>query len=78
VVMRFVDNRHRVTETYPLNPNGSPAGITGLTNADGRVTIMMPHPERVFRTVTNSWHPDSWGEDSPWMRMFFNARQWGD
>ncbi len=78
VVMRFVDNRHRVTETYPLNPNGSPAGITGLTNADGRVTVMMPHPERVFRTVTNSWHPDSWGEDSPWMRMFFNARQWVD
>ena len=78
VVMRFVDNRHRVTETYPLNPNGSPAGITGLTNADGRVTVMMPHPERVFRTVTNSWHPGSWGEDSPWMRMFFNARLWVD
>ncbi len=78
VIMRFVDNRHQVTETYPLNPNGSPAGVTGLTNADGRFTIMMPHPERVFRTVTNSWHPESWGEDSPWMRMFFNARLWVD
>ena len=78
VVMRFVDNRHRVTETYPLNPNGSPAGITGLTNADGRFTIMMPHPERVFRSVTNSWHPGTWDEDGPWMRMFFNARRWVD
>ncbi len=76
VAMRFVDNRHRVSETYPLNPNGSPAGITGLTNADGRVTVMMPHPERVFRSVTQSWHPADWGEDSPWMRLFYNARTW--
>lgn len=74
VALRYVDNWGKVTETYPANPNGSPAGITGLTNDDGRVTIMMPHPERVFRTVANSWHPDEWGEDSPWMRMFRNAR----
>jgi len=74
VALRYVDNWGKVTETYPANPNGSPAGITGLTNSDGRVTIMMPHPERVFRTVSNSWHPDEWGEDSPWMRMFRNAR----
>lgn len=74
VAMRFIDNWGKVTENYPANPNGSPAGITGLTNSDGRVTIMMPHPERVFRTVSNSWHPDGWGEDSAWMRMFRNAR----
>ena len=61
---------------YPLNPNGSPEGITGLTTADGRFTILMPHPERVFRTVQNSWHPEDWGEDGPWMRMFRNARKW--
>jgi len=73
---RFVDNFHQVTEQYPLNPNGSPHGITGITTPDGRVTLMMPHPERVFRTVTNSWHPEGWGEDGPWMRMFRNARLW--
>ena len=76
VALRFVDNRGAVTETYPGNPNGSPAGITGLTTADGRFTILMPHPERVFRTVQNSWHPDDWGEDGPWMGMFRNARRW--
>jgi phosphoribosylformylglycinamidine synthase len=76
VSLRFVDNHGRVTETYPSNPNGSPLGITGLTSADGRATILMPHPERVFRTVQNSWHPDDWGEDSGWMRMFRNARVW--
>jgi phosphoribosylformylglycinamidine synthase len=76
VSMRFVDNRGKVTETYPLNPNGSPAGITGLTTADGRVTVVMPHPERVFRSVQMSWVPDGMGEDSPWMRMFRNARGW--
>jgi phosphoribosylformylglycinamidine synthase len=64
------------TETYPLNPNGSPFGITALTTATGRVTIMMPHPERVFRTVQMSWHPENWGEDSPWMKLFYNARVW--
>jgi phosphoribosylformylglycinamidine synthase len=76
VALCFVDNRGVPTETYPLNPNGSPEGITGLTTADGRFTIVMPHPERVFRTVQQSWHPDGWGEDSPWMRMFRNARKW--
>ncbi|MDV2858152.1 phosphoribosylformylglycinamidine synthase [Oceanimonas sp. CAM02] len=75
VVLRFVDNHGQATERYPFNPNGSANGITGLTSEDGRVTIMMPHPERVFRTVANSWHPDNWGEDSGWMRMFRNARK---
>jgi phosphoribosylformylglycinamidine synthase len=74
--LRFVDNRGRATETFPLNTNGSPKGITGLTAADGRVTICMPHPERVFRSVQLSWAPREWGEDSPWMRMFRNARAW--
>jgi phosphoribosylformylglycinamidine synthase len=76
VTWRFTDNRGAPTELYPLNPNGSPQGITGLTTADGRFTIVMPHPERVFRTVLNSWHPDEWGEDGAWMRMFRNARRW--
>ncbi|MEY8200383.1 MAG: phosphoribosylformylglycinamidine synthase, partial [Colwellia sp.] len=75
VSMRYINNYGDVTETYPANPNGSVDGITALTTTDGRVTIMMPHPERVFRTVANSWHPDSWGEDSPWVRMFRNARK---
>ena len=74
IALRYLDNYGQVTESYPQNPNGSPNGITGLTTEDGRVTIMMPHPERVFRTVANSWHPDDWKEDSPWMRMFRNAR----
>jgi len=64
------------TEAYPLNPNGSPFGITALTTTTGRVTILMPHPERVFRTVAMSWHPADWPEDSPWMKMFRNARSW--
>lgn len=76
VALRFVDNHGKVTETYPANPNGSPRGITGLTSRDGRVTIMMPHPERVFRAVQNSWRPDDWNEDAAWMRMFRNARAW--
>jgi phosphoribosylformylglycinamidine synthase len=76
VSLRFVDNHGRVTQTYPANPNGSPQGITGLTSSDGRATVLMPHPERVFRTVQNSWHPADWGEDSGWMRMFRNARVW--
>ena len=71
---RFVDNRGRPAETYPLNPNGSAGGLTAVTTADGRFTALMPHPERVFRTVQLSWHPDGWGEDSPWMRLFRNAR----
>jgi len=78
VALRYVDNHGKVTEAYPANPNGSPRGITGLTSRDGRVTIMMPHPERVFRAVQNSWRPDEWQEDSGWMRMFRNARVWVD
>ncbi|MGS1012018.1 phosphoribosylformylglycinamidine synthase [Rhodanobacter sp. UC4450_H17] len=74
--VRFVDNRGKPTENFPLNTNGSPGGLAGFTAAAGRVTIMMPHPERVFRSVQMSWHPESWGEDSPWMRMFRNARVW--
>jgi phosphoribosylformylglycinamidine synthase len=76
VALRFVDNRGAATELYPLNPNGSPQGTTGLTTPDGRFTILMPHPERVFRSVQNSWRPASWCEDGPWLRMFRNARQW--
>jgi phosphoribosylformylglycinamidine synthase len=76
VALRYTDHYGRPTEAYPFNPNGSPDGIAGLTNADGRFTIMMPHPERVFRTVQHSWSPDDWGEDSPWMRLFRNARRW--
>lgn len=72
---RYVDHNGKVTEQYPLNPNGSPEGITALSNQDGRFTIMMPHPERVMRAVANSWHPDNWREDSPWMRLFRNARK---
>lgn len=78
VALRFVDNHGKVTESYPANPNGSPRGITGLTSRDGRVTIMMPHPERVFRAVQNSWRPEEWSEDAPWLRMFRNARVWVD
>jgi len=76
VAMRWIDNRGQVTETYPFNPNGSPDGITSVTTPDGRFTVLMPHAERVFRTVQHSWHPDGWGEDAPWMRMFRNARKW--
>ena len=74
VSMRSVDNRGNPTEVYPLNPNGSAGGLTGVTTSDGRFTIVMPHPERVFRSVQWSWHPDGWGEDAPWMRVFRNAR----
>ncbi len=76
VIMQFIDNTLDVTTRYPLNPNGSPAGITGVTTVDGRFTAMMPHPERVYRTVQNSWHPEAWQEDSPWIRIFRNARVW--
>lgn len=74
VALKYVDNYGNPTQQYPANPNGSPYAISGLTSEDGRVTIMMPHPERVFRSVANSWTPDEWQEDSPWMRMFRNAR----
>ena len=76
VALRYVDGEGTVASQYPLNPNGSPDGITGLTTTDGRVTILMPHPERTPRTVNLSWAPSSWGEDSPWLRMFRNARVW--
>jgi len=76
VSLRFIDHRGRATVTYPYNCNGSPQGITGLTTADGRVTILMPHPERVHRNVQMSWHPEVAGDASPWMRMFRNARAW--
>jgi len=76
VALRYVDNYGNVTEQYPQNPNGSPTGIAGMSSDDGRVTIMMPHPERVFRAVQNSWAPDEWQEDGAWMRLFRNARVW--
>ena len=73
---RYVDHFGKVTDRYPENPNGSPNGITGLCNRDGRVTLLMPHPERVFRSVQYSWRPREWAEDAPWLRMFRNARAW--
>ena len=76
IAINYIDNYGEATEYFPANPNGSPNGITGLTTIDGRVTIMMPHPERCFRTLQNSWYPDNWGEDGAWMRMFRNARLW--
>jgi phosphoribosylformylglycinamidine synthase len=76
--LRYVDHRGAPTMIYPMNPNGSPGGITGLTTPDGRFTIVMPHPERAFRAVQQSWIPKGWGEDGPWMRMFRNARKWVD
>ena len=76
VAAKYVDNRGKPSEVYPYNPNGSPEGITSLTTPDGRFTVIMPHAERVFRTVAMSWHPAGWGEDSPWMRVFRNARAW--
>ena len=75
VAVRYIDHRGKVTEEYPMNPNGSPNGITSVTTPDGRFTILMPHPERVMRTVSNSWHPEDWGEDSAWCRIFRNARK---
>jgi phosphoribosylformylglycinamidine synthase len=78
IACRFSDGRGNAARLYPANPSGTPAGIAALTTADGRATIMMPHPERVFRTVQNSWHPHDAGEDSGWMRMFRNARVWLD
>jgi phosphoribosylformylglycinamidine synthase len=76
LALRFVDHYGQPTEIYPLNPNGSVAGVTGVCNNDGRFTIMMPHPERVFRSVQHSWCPDDWSEDAPWLRLFRNARRW--
>ena len=76
VCLRYVDNYGAPATRYPSNPNGSPLGIAGLTSSDGRATILMPHPERMFRTIQYSWHPDSWEEQGPWLRMFRNARAW--
>lgn len=78
VALRYVDNYGVATEAYPANPNGSALGMTGFTNADGRITIMMPHPERVYRAVTNSWRPPGWEQDGAWLRIFRNARRWLD
>jgi phosphoribosylformylglycinamidine synthase len=75
LALRYVDHRGRPTETYPLNPNGSPGGATGYTTADGRFTILMPHPERVFRAAQLSWRPDGMHGAGPWLRMFRNARR---
>jgi len=71
---QYVDGEHQVTESYPANPNGAERGLAGMTAADGRVLVMMPHPERVFRAVQNSWRDPLWGEDGPWLRLFRNAR----
>ena len=76
VALRFADGRGQAAGRFPANPNGSEGAVAAVSSADGRVTIMMPHAERVFRTVQNSWHPSGWGEDGPWMRLFRNARVW--
>lgn len=76
IALRYVDYTGQPTEIYPANPNGSPNGITAITTPDGRITILMPHPERVFRTVQFSWHPKEWPKMSPWMQIFRNARYW--
>ena len=75
IALQYVDGQNQVTQTYPLNPNGSPQGIAGVTNADGRVTIMMPHPERVYRAAQMSWKPEDWTEMSGWYRLFAGARK---
>jgi phosphoribosylformylglycinamidine synthase len=74
--LRYINNQGRATEQFPANPNGSPGGITAVTTPDGRFTVMMPHPERVFRAIQHSWRPDDWQEDGPWLRLFRNARRW--
>ena len=76
ISMQYVDHSGIPSETYPHNPNGSQNAAAAICDDTGRITIMMPHPERVFRAVQNSWHPDEWEERSPWMRMFENAREW--
>jgi len=76
IALRYLENDLSVAQRYPANPNGSPLGIAGLASLDGRATIMMPHPERVYRSVQHSWAPAGWGEDAPWLRLFRNARHW--
>ena len=78
LALRYVDSLGNPAEQYPANPNGSAQGVTGFTSRDGRATIMMPHPERVFRVLQNSWIPDDWRrfENGPWYRLFANARRW--
>ncbi|MEQ8516003.1 MAG: phosphoribosylformylglycinamidine synthase subunit PurQ, partial [Chromatocurvus sp.] len=78
VALRYLENDLGVARRYPANPNGSEAGIAGATSRDGRVTIMMPHPERMVRTLQYSWAPPAWGESAPWLRLFRNARRWLD
>ena len=75
VSLRYVDSLGNATQQYPLNPNGSPEAITGVTSKDGRATIMMPHPERNFRAIQHSWKPEEWTEDGAWLRMFRNGRK---
>ena len=75
IALQYVDGQNHVTQTYPLNPNGSPQAIAGVTSTDGRATIMMPHPERVYRTAQMSWQPEGWGDNSAWLHMFVNARK---
>jgi len=78
IAIKYVDHKGKQTQTYPHNPNGSENAVASVCDESGRITIMMPHPERVFRAIQNSWHPNSWKERSPWMRMFENARKWVD
>ena len=78
MTLQYVDHRDRPTQAYPFNPNGSESGLAGLCSADGRVTSLMPHPERVFRSVQNSWVAKDWAEDGGWMRLFRNARKFVD
>ncbi len=75
IALRYVDSHGNPTQQYPLNPNGSPEAMTGVTSRDGRATIMMPHPERTFRAIQHSWKPEEWKEDGAWLRMFRNARK---
>jgi phosphoribosylformylglycinamidine synthase len=75
IAARYVDSRHEITAQYPANPNGSPGGLAGVTANEGQTLIMMPHPERVYRSTQNVWRDPSWGEDGPWLRMFRNARK---
>ncbi|MDN5882639.1 MAG: phosphoribosylformylglycinamidine synthase subunit PurQ, partial [Nitrosospira sp.] len=76
VPLRYVEAPGVAATHYPANPNGSVDGATAFTNADGRVLVLMPHPERIFRTVQHSWHPPEWGENGPWLRLFDNIRSW--